>query len=149
MNTQPGYIRSGADRACVEPDAPASLGRLKRRSDFLRVAATRRRMATPGLVLQVADVPESGAATGAESDRSETEIRIGFTASRKVGGSVARNRARRRLREAVKRVMPEHARTCRDYVVIARRGTLDRPFDRLVGDLESALKRLDSWRPAQ
>lgn len=112
--------------------------RLKRRDDFLRVAATRRRIAMPGLVLQVADAPTDASGS----------VRIGFTASRKVGGAVERNRARRRLREAVRRVMPRHASSGRDYVVIARKGTLDRPFDRLVDDLATALKRLDAWRPA-
>ncbi|MEK9660734.1 MAG: ribonuclease P protein component [Alphaproteobacteria bacterium] len=118
------------------PGRPARLDRLRYRRDFLRVAATRRRMATPGLVLQIAELP---------ADTAVDAIRIGFTASRKVGGAVARNRARRRLREAVARVMPAHAAP-RDYVVIARKGTLDRPFAKLVGDLETALKKLDSWR---
>lgn len=116
------------------------LERLRVRSDFLRVAATRRRWATPGLVLQVAETPPE--------NRKEGVIRIGYTASRKVGGAVARNRARRRLREVVRRVMPDHAKTGRDFVVIARANTERRPFDKLVGDLETALKKLDVWRGA-
>lgn len=144
MNSQPGYAQSGPKRAGGEADGralPLNVGRLKRRSEFLRVAATRRRAATPGLVLQIADAPAP------EPGPDDSDLRIGFTASRKVGGAVQRNRARRRLREAVNRIMPRHAASHRDYVVIARKGTLDRTFDRLLGDLENALKRLDAWRP--
>lgn len=111
--------------------------RLKVRSDFLRVAATRRRWATPGLVLQVAETPQELADSGV--------IRVGFTASKKVGDAVTRNRARRRLREAVRQVMPAHATPGRDFVIIARANTVRRPFADLITDLESALKKLDVW----
>ncbi len=109
------------------------LERLKRRSEFLRVAAARCQWVTPGLVLQSAERLGTGAGT--------SEFRVGYTASRKVGKAVARNRARRRLRAAAAAVMPEHARPGHDYVVIARRGTLTRPFSRLLGDLRTALGR--------
>jgi len=71
---------------------------------------------------------------------------VGFTASRRVGGAVERNRARRRLRAAVRAVMPQHAEPGHDYVLIARKETLRRDFAALTGDLEKALKRLDLWR---
>lgn len=74
-------------------------------------------------------------------------MRVGFTVSRKVGNAVARNRARRRLRAAVDRVMPTRARPGHDFVVIGRAGTLTRPFDSLVGDLTTALHRLDALDP--
>ncbi|NQV57627.1 MAG: ribonuclease P protein component [Rhodospirillales bacterium] len=111
--------------------------RLKIRPDFLRVAATRRRWATPGLVLQVAETPKEQLKSGT--------IRVGFTASRKVGDAVTRNRARRRLREAVSRVMPAHAAPGKDFVVIARANTVRREFADLVADLETALQKLDVW----
>lgn len=111
--------------------------RLKVRSDFLRVAATRRRWATPGLVLQVAETPKEQLKSGT--------IRVGFTASRKVGDAVTRNRARRRLREAVRQVMPDHAAADRDFVVVARANTVRRPFVDLIADLETALRKLDVW----
>ena len=55
-------------------------------------------------------------------------MRVGFTASRKVGIAVERNRARRRLRAAVHEIMALHAAPGRDYVVIARAGTAKRSF---------------------
>jgi ribonuclease P protein component len=112
--------------------------RLKRRPEFLRVAATRRRWAAPGLVLQTRRHPK---VDGIEC--KEPYVRVGFTVSRKVGNAVKRNRARRRLREVVDRVFPVHAMPGNDFVVIGRARTLTRSFDSLIGDLTTALKRLD------
>lgn len=115
----------------------AGLARLKRRAEFLQVAKGRR-WATPGLVLQ---------ARAQSSDATPVAAaRVGFTASRKVGIAVERNRARRRLKAAVDRVLPDHAAPGQDYVVVARTETLKRPFALLLGDLETALKRLGAWR---
>jgi ribonuclease P protein component len=115
--------------------------RLKRRSDFLRVAGAARKWVAPGLILQVRphdrDRPTAAALP---------PLRVGFTVSRKVGGAVVRNRARRRLHAVVANVMPAHAAPGRDYVLIGRAGTIRRPFRDLTGDLETALKRLGSWR---
>jgi ribonuclease P protein component len=114
-----------------------SLGRLTRRPEFLRVAASRRRWATPSLILQVAESPP---------DRLQSPFRLGFTASRKVGGAVERNRARRRLKAAAAALMPEHATPGMDYVLVARAETVRRPYGGLLGDLEAALRRLKLWR---
>ena len=114
----------------------AALARLKRRSDFLRLAAARRKWVTPGLILQ------------AQPRADGSAPRVGFTASRKVGGAVERNRARRRLRAAAATVIGAHGRADHDYVVIARSDTLRRPFPALLADLEAAMRRLGAWREA-
>lgn len=116
----------------------AGIARLKRRAEFLQVADSRRKSVTPGLILQ--------ALRHATADA--TAARVGFTASRRVGIAVERNRARRRLRAAVDRVMPLHAAPGHDYVLIARTATIRRPFAALLGDLETALRQLGAWRGA-
>ncbi|MEX1249697.1 MAG: ribonuclease P protein component [Hyphomonas sp.] len=63
----------------------------------------------------------------------------GFTATKKIGGSVERNRAKRRLREASRRLLALHGRPGRDYVFIAREATLEAGWSRLLDDMESAL----------
>ena len=109
--------------------------RLKQRSEFLRVAAARRKWVAPGLILQAAPRP-------ALEEPDAAPFRIGYTASRKIGNAVARNRARRRLRAAVAEVMPAHACRGCDYVLIARRRTVDRRFADLIADLETAFDGL-------
>lgn len=110
---------------------------MKIRADFLRCARAGRQ-GTAGMMLQArqrhADEPASG-------------IRVGFTCTKKVGNAVARNRAKRRLREVARLVLPEHGRDGWDYVLIGREGaTAARPFEDLTADLISALKKLHQNR---
>lgn len=115
------------------------LERLRVRRQFLKVAASGAKSAMPGLVVQARPFDK-------ESAESET-IRVGFTASKKVGNSVERNRARRRLRALASEVMPRHAMPRYDYVLIGRKATLSRPYLLLRQDLETALKRMKLIRP--
>lgn len=113
----------------------AAVCTLKRRPEFLRIAAKGKKTVTPGLVLQAC-----------RHAHPCGPVRYGLTASRRVGGAVQRNRARRRLREAARAILPVHAAPGHDYVLIARAATPTRPFNLLLRDLEKALKRLDLWR---
>jgi ribonuclease P protein component len=113
------------------------VGRLKRRADFLRVAGARRKWAAPGLILQACPQPERNPA---EPD-PEFPVRVGFTASRKVGNAVMRNRARRRLKAVVAELVGRHAKPGLDLVLIARTATCDCPFEDLKRDLLQGLKR--------
>ena len=117
------------------PKSPP-VGRLKRRADFLRVAAARRKWAAPGLILQVATQPEP----------LPGHVRVGFTASRKVGNAVMRNRARRRLKALVAEMIANGANPDLDLVLIARTATIDRPFDELRRDLQQSLQRTKAAR---
>ena len=133
--------------------------RLKRRREFLHVARAGRKWAAPGLVLQVldrhaktntnaGDLADNRSLKRTDDPVDENNIRVGFTVTRKVGGAVVRNRARRRLRAAVETVMPTHAAPGRDYVIIGRARTNGRPFADLIGDLETALRKLNAWQDA-
>ncbi|MEX0286795.1 MAG: ribonuclease P protein component [Paracoccaceae bacterium] len=112
--------------------AGTALITLTQRADFLR-AARAKSAKTPSLFLQ-ARRRKSGEAEG---------LRVGYTCSKKVGNAVARNRAKRRLREAARAVLPRAGHVGWDYVLIGRAGsTAARPFDLLLSDLEGALTRL-------
>jgi ribonuclease P protein component len=115
-----------------------AVARLKRRPEFLAVAATRRRWVAPGLILQ--------AMRRSEDSDLPAAPRIGFTASKKVGIAVERNRARRRLRAAVELLLPRHGLPDHDYVLVARTTTITRPFPDLIADLETALTRIHEKR---
>jgi ribonuclease P protein component len=89
----------------------------------------------PGLILQAAPRREASAAA--------VLLRVGFTASRRIGNAVVRNRAKRRLRAVAAAVLPDQGRPGTDYVLIARAGTAERPFPELLGDLAVALRRVE------
>ncbi len=115
---------------------PFPIERLKRRPDFL-LAAKARSCARGAVVIQ-------------QRDRGDGDglVRVGFTATRKIGGAVVRNRAKRRLREAARALLPLHGRAGCDYVFIARSGTTSRPWAALLDDVKSALISLAAARPA-
>jgi len=114
---------------------PLLMDRLRKRADFLRAARGIRRV-TAGVTLEVCPTPPPWA--------KPDQLRLGFTASRKIGMAVDRNRARRRLRAAAALTLPLYALPGNDYVLVARRGTLGRPFEGLLADLEAALKAAHS-----
>jgi ribonuclease P protein component len=109
---------------------------LRHRREFLAVAATGRKWAAPGLVLQM----------GAPRKDETSGIRYGLTATTRIGNAVIRNRARRRLRALASEVLPRHAAPEHDYVLIARATTGTRAYDQLRQDLIAALRKLGAWR---
>ena len=120
---------STIDEKCTQ----SPLGTIGHRRDFLRVARGRK-FTAPTLMLQ---------ARRREDGEPQGGIRLGLTCSRKVGGAVARNRAKRRLRAAAKEVLPLHGRNGWDYVLVGRVGaTASHPFSDLIGDLRAALARV-------
>jgi ribonuclease P protein component len=122
------------------------IGRLKRRAEFLQVAAANRKWVAPGLILQVRRQPSPEPSSDSSAPAARLEpVRVGFTASRKVGNAVKRNRARRRLRAVAAEVL-EHAEPGMDFVLIARPATVDREYQALVGDLVAGLRRLKLYR---
>jgi ribonuclease P protein component len=120
----------------ADEGAPAAVSlrlvRLTKRADFLR-AARAPRIATPGFILQARR-------RGSEEPDG---IRVGFTCSKKVGNAVARNRAKRRLREIARLTLPLQGRDGLDYVLIGRaETTATRPFEQMIRDLERALAQV-------
>lgn len=109
--------------------APRKPGRLTKRPEFLRVAAKGRKVAMPGLVLQVLPRGDSAPA------------RFGFTVTKKVGNAVIRNRTRRRLKEAARLLLQQQPVAGVDLVLIGRDATRARPFTALQDDLRKALSR--------
>jgi len=107
---------------------PARPPRLKQRREFQRVAGKGLRAARPGLVLQALPAPGQ-------------PVRVGFTATKKLGNAVARNRAKRRLREAARLMLGAGQAEGFDLVLICREATGGRAWPTLLGDLRGALKQ--------
>ncbi|MHA7899270.1 MAG: ribonuclease P protein component [Henriciella sp.] len=75
----------------------------------------------------------------ARTRKGSDVIGAGFTATKKIGNAVVRNRAKRRLREAARLLLPLHGWAGTDYVFIARMDTATIGWQRLLDDMESAL----------
>jgi len=118
-----------------------TIGRLRRRPDFLAAAQGRRfhtdRMSAQGRLRDPGEMRDGATAEG---------LFLGFTITKRVGHATERNRIRRRLRSAVAAVAADAPAIGADVVVIARRPALDAPFDSLVADLRRALHSVT--RPA-
>jgi len=118
-----------------------SIIRLKKRSDFLKVASTGEHNVTPGLILQ----SRKHSLTERETNCIET-LRLGFTVSKKVGNAVERNRAKRRLRAVAQTILSQKKALHVDLVIIGRQNTLKRPFVKLLEDFDNALKQIKSFK---
>ncbi len=111
-----------------------TLETLKNRRDFL-AAARAGKAVTTGMIVQ---------RRVRRADETEQPIiRVGYTASKKVGNAVFRNRAKRRMRAVARDVLGKAEADGIDYVLIARSGaTIERPYEALRSDLEYALRKL-------
>jgi ribonuclease P protein component len=141
--TPPNASEIGQD--AVSPDVPAvfvcvddtqpQIETLKNRPDFLRCASARRQ-GTAGFMVQAL-----------ARDDNRPLIRVGFTASKKIGNAVARNRAKRRLRALVREMLPVLGHAGWDYVIVAKpSATIDRDFAALKSDLTAALAAIHRLR---
>lgn len=119
----------------MAPDTP-KIERMRTRPQFL--AAAKAKACARGAVL----------AQGRARQDDDPAIKLGFTATKKIGGAVVRNRAKRRLREAARQMAPLHARPGCDYVLVARGGVTTRAWARLLDDVKSALISLAADLPA-
>ena len=103
---------------------------LKKRADFLRLRKGKS-VGTSAYLLASLDRKD-----GAQG------YRVGFTVTKKLGNAVVRNRIRRRLREAARQTFPDYGASGHDYVFIARKGALTRPFTELLDDMKRSLLSL-------
>jgi len=108
------------------------LEHLKHRKDFLRLAHAKRVHST-SFVLQARNRGDAQA------------LRVGFTCSKKVGNAVARNRAKRRLREIARLILPRFGQIGHDYVLIGRANvTASTKFTALQDELLTSLRKLQA-----
>ena len=105
------------------------LGKITKRSDYVKDSRGRY-IKTPSLFLQ-------------KVKRDDKKIpRYGITASKKIGKAVERNRAKRRIRHAIKEVLPKYGKNGYDYVVVATIKTNKVSWKTVLNDLEKAFREI-------
>ena len=134
---------------------PVCLVRLKKRSQFLALARKGHKAVRPTMVVQSLSLTRDEE-TKARSLARQTHnpahnsthpcaqpfAYVGFTASKKVGNAVARNRAKRRLTAAARQHLPHLANPGQALVLIARGAAINAPFAQIENDLKTAMGRL-------
>ena len=111
---------------------PQAITTLKKRADFLRAASAGEKKVTQNIVVQVFRRAEEDAGG----------IRVGFTATKKTGNAVRRNRIKRRLRALARNILPQSAGGGFDVVLIGRSRAAESAFSELERDFLYALKKL-------
>ena len=106
--------------------------KLKTRPQYLKVAKENVRKAMPGVVVQY--LPPAG---------KDGPVRVGLTVTARTGGAVDRNRIKRRLRAVIGEILPLCGQPGATYVVIGRRATLTRSYEKLAEDLKTAVEALN------
>ena len=147
--------------------APMSLGRLRRRREFLHAAKSGLRASGPLFTIQMVDQDRPAPLTPVVAPP-----RFGLTVTKKVAGAVGRNRIRRRLREALRagrvptgkdgepisgaQISGAHgglgglgACAGQDYVIIARREALNAPFAEILSQMAEGFARLQDRKAAR
>ena len=106
------------------------LGKITKRSDYVK-ASKGQYIKTSSLFLQKV----------IRNDKKSP--RYGVTASKKIGIAVERNRAKRRIRHAIKEVLPKYGKNGYDYVVVATVKTNKVSWKTVLNDLEKAFREIE------
>ena len=122
--------RSDPGTSGTRSSQAVSLITLTKRADFL-AANTGKRAPMPGFVLLVRP-----------RNDGDTKMRVGYTVTKKIGGSVIRNRMKRRFRALARDLLPANGATGADHVIIGRAGGVERDYAALRSELLKALARL-------
>lgn len=110
----------------------ASVRNALSRADFVALNNSAQKLVNPAFILQY---------------RQGDLLRVGFTVTKRHGNAIARNRIRRRLREAVRLIFKDFPPPAGDYVFIARNEAVRLEFAQLQQLISSALSRIHKTKP--
>tara|TARA_B100000900_G_scaffold409519_1_gene425592 strand:- start:1476 stop:1790 length:315 start_codon:yes stop_codon:yes gene_type:complete len=101
---------------------------LRKRNEF-KLASSGKKFVTPSFIFLKYEL----------EDKIASNPKIGYTASRRIGTSVHRNKAKRRMRSAINDVFIDHAKQNTNYVMIARKAILNYPYELIKSDLKKII----------
>lgn len=104
---------------------------LKKRKDFVRVAKGVYAVTT-AVVLQAAP----------SLSKENTDYKVGFTTTKKIGKAHVRNRARRMMRAAAREIFPQLGQQNTEYVMVARATTTSCTMHEMKKDLRWAIRKV-------
>ena len=110
--------------------------RLRKSQEYNKVYQLGKKIYTPYLLLYIRNAEQS------ELPKASKLPRIGIVASKKVGNAVARNRAKRMIREAVRELLPM-LKPSFEAAIISFDKILETDSPTVKQTLESALKKVD------
>ncbi len=104
--------------------------KLKKSKEYYSVFTNGRKISSRNFSLQFLDVKINN-------------VRVGITASKKLGNAVKRNFAKRRIRSLINKVSARTFISFKDYVIVAKKGVLSEKFDALQEELKLLFKKLE------
>ncbi len=119
---------------------------IKKSAEFKEISSKGKKYHAQSLILLTFNTPEKYLQDLTKNKKAKDFCRVGYTASKLVGGAVIRNLAKRRLREAFRKLFLKYAQNHFDYVIIAKKDIAKADFDKILKDLEFCLKRIHENR---
>ena len=107
---------------------PVKVIMIKKRADFIKVKIKGKMYRSNSLILQKLF-----------DKRLNNTLRVGYTATKKLGSATKRNTAKRLMRELVKRDIINYGNVNFNYILIAKKEILKTPFGKLREEFKNLL----------
>lgn len=121
---------------------PKKILTITRSAEFKEISTRAQKFHAKSLLLLQSPTPERYFFDQTNGKNAKEFCRVGYTVSKIVGNAVARNLAKRRLREAFRELAKTYAEDKMDYIIIAKKEIAETEFEAITKDLEFCLKRI-------
>ena len=109
---------------------PKRISTIKKHSEFVNIKLSGKTLSSKSLILQKLF-----------DNKLNNSIKIGYTATKKLGNAVKRNRAKRLMRSLVKEIMNQYGKNNFSYVLIAKKAIFKTTYNNLKKELHEMLTK--------